>query len=174
MLSFEKGNGGGGGAHECLGPDVNQVVSSCPRGAASQSACTAFKNTRDGAAQTTDIFFSYFQSLESPKARSQQIQFSVRICFLVSILLCSHRLERKHSDVSCCSVTKSCLILCNPLDYIAPQAPLSMEFSRQEYWSGLSCPFPRVLHDPGIESTSLAMAGGFFTTEPPGKFPFFL
>ena len=32
-------------------------------------------------------------------------------------------------------VTQSCLTLCNPVDYIACQAPLSMEFSRQEYWS---------------------------------------
>ena len=50
---------------------------------------------------------------------------------------------------------------------IAHQAPLSMEFSRQEYWSGLPCPPPGELLDPGIELTSLtssALAGGFFTT----------
>ena len=54
---------------------------------------------------------------------------------------------------------------------IARQAPLSMEFSRQEYWSGLPCPSPRDFPDPGIE-TSLAppaLAGGFSTTEPLGK-----
>ena len=51
---------------------------------------------------------------------------------------------------------------------IVLQAPLSMGFSRQEYWSGLSCPPPRNLPDPGIEPTS-ALAGGFFTSEPPGK-----
>ena len=42
-----------------------------------------------------------------------------------------------------------------------------MGFSRQEYWSGLSCPPPRDLPDPGIEPASLkspALAGGFFTT----------
>ena len=42
-----------------------------------------------------------------------------------------------------------------------------MGFSRQEYWSGLSCPPPRDLPDPGIEPVSLkshALAGGFFTT----------
>ena len=50
---------------------------------------------------------------------------------------------------------------------IALQAPLSMGFSRQEYWSGLPCPPPRHLPYSGIESTSLmspALAGGFFTT----------
>ena len=50
---------------------------------------------------------------------------------------------------------------------IAHQAPLSMGFSRQEYWSGLPCPPPGELPDPGIELASLmspALAGGFFTT----------
>ena len=49
----------------------------------------------------------------------------------------------------------------------ADQAPLSMGFSRQEHWSGLPCPPPGDLPDPGIESTSFmspALAGGFFTT----------
>ena len=55
---------------------------------------------------------------------------------------------------------------------VAHQTPLSMEFSRQEYWSGL--PFPSLGHlpDPGIEPTSLAslaLAGRFFTSAPPGK-----
>ena len=47
-----------------------------------------------------------------------------------------------------------------------------MGFHRQEYWSGLPCPPPGDLPDSGIEPMSLtspAMAGGFFTTEPPGK-----
>ena len=46
------------------------------------------------------------------------------------------------------------------------QAPLSMEFSRQEYWSGLPFPTPGDLPDPGIEPASPALAGGFFTAEP--------
>ena len=52
---------------------------------------------------------------------------------------------------------------------IAYQASLSMEFSRQGYWRGLPFPTPGDLPDPGIESASPALAGGFFTTEPPGK-----
>ena len=51
----------------------------------------------------------------------------------------------------------------------ARQAPLSMRFSMQEYWSGLSCPPPGDLPDPGIKLIFSALAGGFFTTEPPGK-----
>ena len=52
---------------------------------------------------------------------------------------------------------------------IAYHAPPSMGFSRQESWSGLPFPSPGDLSDPGIEPVSPALAGGFFTTEPPGK-----
>ena len=50
------------------------------------------------------------------------------------------------------------------------QASLSMEFSRQEYHSGLPFPTPRDLPDPGtgpVSPESPALAGGFFTTKPP-------
>ena len=49
------------------------------------------------------------------------------------------------------------------------QVPLSMGFPRQEYWSGLPFPSPGDLPDPGIKPKSPALAGRFFTTEPPGK-----
>ena len=55
---------------------------------------------------------------------------------------------------------------------VARQAPLSVVFSRQEYWSVLPRSLPGDLPDPGIEPASLvspALAGGFFTTEPPGE-----
>ena len=52
---------------------------------------------------------------------------------------------------------------------VACQAPLSSEFPRQGYWSGLPFSSPGDLHDPGIEPTSPTLAGRFFTTEPPGK-----
>ena len=63
----------------------------------------------------------------------------------------------------CAKWLQSCLTLCDPID---GQAPLSMGFSRQEYWSGLPCPPPGDLPDTGIESVSLtspASAGRFFT-----------
>ena len=47
---------------------------------------------------------------------------------------------------------------------VARQAPLSMGFSRHEYWSGLPFPSPGDLPDPGIKPASLSLAGGFFTT----------
>ena len=52
---------------------------------------------------------------------------------------------------------------------VACQAPLSMEFCRQEYWSGLPFTSPGDLPDSGIKPKSPALAGRFFTTEPPGK-----
>ena len=52
---------------------------------------------------------------------------------------------------------------------VALQAPLSMGFSRQEYWSQLPFPSPEDLPDPRIKPMSPALAGSFFTTEPPGK-----
>ena len=55
---------------------------------------------------------------------------------------------------------------------VACQAPLSMGFSRQEYWSVLPCPHPGDLPGPGIEPVSLMspeLVGGFFNTSTPGK-----
>ena len=54
---------------------------------------------------------------------------------------------------------------------VARQVPLSMEFPRQEYWSGLSFPSPGDLPNPEVKLTSPPLAGRFFTTEPPGKSP---
>ena len=52
---------------------------------------------------------------------------------------------------------------------VACQAPLSMRFSRQEYWSGLSFPSPGDLPDPGIEPGSPALQADSLLSEPPGK-----
>ena len=49
------------------------------------------------------------------------------------------------------------------------QAPLSMEFSREEYWSGLPFPSPGNLHDPGIEPGSPALQADSLPSEPAGK-----
>ena len=52
---------------------------------------------------------------------------------------------------------------------VALQAPLSMEFSRQEYWSGLPCPPPWDLPNPGIELGSPTLLADSLQSEPPGK-----
>ena len=77
------------------------------------------------------------------------------------------KLERYHSLHACAVMSDSV----TPWT-VALQAPPSMGFSRQEYWGRLSFPSPGDLPDPGIKPAfpaTPALAGGFFTTEPPGK-----
>ena len=66
---------------------------------------------------------------------------------------------------------RQCSVMSNPVTpcTVAHQAPLSMRFSRQEYWNGLLFPPAGDLSDPGIKLgslVSLALMGGFFTTAP--------
>ena len=65
-------------------------------------------------------------------------------------------------------VTKSCPTLVTPWT-VAWLAPLSMGFSRQEYWSGLPFPSPRDLPDAGIEPGSPALQADSLQTELQGK-----
>ena len=76
------------------------------------------------------------------------------------------------------SVLCVCVCVCESLSRVplfvtpltvAHQAPLSMKFSRQEYWSGLLCPSPGDLLDPGIEPRSPALQADPLLSEPPGK-----
>ena len=66
-------------------------------------------------------------------------------------------------------VTQSCLFVTSWT--IAHQAPPSMEFSRQEYWSGLPFPSPGDLPDPGNELWSPALRADTLPSEPPGNQP---
>ena len=71
---------------------------------------------------------------------------------------------------SVCVLSHVCLFV--TLWTVAHQALLSMKFSRQEYWSGLPLPTLGNLPNPGIQPAShesSALAGSFFTIEPPGK-----
>jgi len=63
----------------------------------------------------------------------------------------------QHSAGSEGEVAQSCLTLCDPMDSSLHQAPPSMGFSRQEYWSGLPFPSPGNLPNPGIEPRSLIL-----------------
>ena len=68
------------------------------------------------------------------------------------------------SIVAVVKVTQSCPTLATPWT-VAHQVPLSMGFSRQEYWSGLLFPSPRDLSDPRIESMSPALQADSLLTE---------
>ena len=65
-------------------------------------------------------------------------------------------------------VAQLCLTLCDPMD-CSPPGSLSMEFSRQEYWSGLSFPSPGDLPNPGIKLGSPTLQADSLLSEPPGK-----
>ena len=65
-------------------------------------------------------------------------------------------------------VAQSCPTVCNPWTVIH-QAPLSIGFPRQEYWSGLPFPSARNLPNPGIEPGSPALQADSLPAEPPGK-----
>ena len=82
------------------------------------------------------------------------------VCVCVCVCMCMY---------VCVLVAQSCLTLCDPMDCVACQAPPSMEFSRQEYWSGLPFPSAGGLPNPGIESRSLSLQADSFPSEPPGK-----
>ena len=77
--------------------------------------------------------------------------------------------KRVRVRVSCHVMSDSLATTCT----VACQAPLSLGFPRQEYWSGLPFPLPGDLPNAGIEPVSPALGGGFFTTKPPGK-PIFI
>ena len=68
------------------------------------------------------------------------------------------------ANIYCCLVAKSCSTLCDP-PTVASWAPLSMEFSRQEYWSGLPFPSPGDLPNPGIELGAPAFQAYSLPTE---------
>ena len=68
---------------------------------------------------------------------------TILLCILVLLSCVNHMLS-----------PSVCPTLCDPKDRKAHQAPLSMGFSKQEYWSGLPFPSPGDLPDPGIEPTS--------------------
>ena len=69
----------------------------------------------------------------------------------------------------CCSITQSCLNLCDPMDCSPPGSSVPAEFSRQEYWSGLPCPAPRGLPNPRPEPGCPALQADSSPAELPGK-----
>ena len=83
----------------------------------------------------------------------------MRVCVYIYMCVCV------------CVCVSSCSVVSDSAtsQTVVHQAPLSMGFPRREYWSGLPCPPPGDLPDPGIEPASPALEGGFFTTEPPGE-----
>ena len=96
----------------------------------------------------------------SDQIRSDQSLSRVR-------LLATPWIAVRHASLSTLSI--SCVQLLVIPWTIHHQVPMSMEFSRQEYWSGLPFPSPGKLSNPGIKSGSLALQADALPAEPPGK-----
>ena len=88
--------------------------------------------------------------------------------------LIGHRPDIKSAQSDLISEVKSlsCVQLFATPWTVAHQAPPSMEFSRQQYWSGLPFPSPGYLPDPGIEPRSPALQADALLSEPPGRVKF--
>ena len=79
----------------------------------------------------------------------------VQLRYTVVLVSAIHQSESVRHIHVCMLSRLSYVQLFATLWTVAPPHPLSMEFSRQEYWNGLSCPPPEDLPDPGIEPMSL-------------------
>ena len=90
------------------------------------------------------------------------------VCHEAGCDLAHFNVHIRKSDKGVCMLSRFiCVQLSVTLWTVAHQVPLPMGFSRQEYWSGLPCPPPGDLPEPGIKPTSLtspALASGFFIT----------
>ena len=82
--------------------------------------------------------------------------------------------------ISCCQI-RMCVLSCSSCVWlfvtpwtVARQPPLSIGFSRQEYWNGLPCPPPGYLSQAGIEPTSPVLQADSLLSDPPGKSPLLL
>ena len=116
---------------------------------------------------THSTFFLFCLSHTLPS--NKMMQLCLNLCFPRGLSL-----PPVHHGL--CSLSCGCACVLSRFSHVwlfatpwttAHQTPLSMGFSRQKHWSGLPCPPPRDLPDPGIEWASLvspALAGGSFTT----------
>ena len=101
----------------------------------------------------------------------------VSLAYTLGIFLCTPQVSLSPA-LNLPSVCSVLCVLSRGQPFVSPgtiahQAPVSMEFPRQEYWSGVPFPPPGDLPDPEIEPVSLAsseLAGGFFTSHTPSIF----
>ena len=99
------------------------------------------------------IFFSTADTRQCELKISSRISYPLSLFYKGMLIQCHERKKRKSLSHVWLFVTPRT---------VAYQAPPSMEFSRQEYWSALSFPSPGDLPDPEMETRSLALAGRFF------------
>ena len=115
-----------------------------------------------------------------PCGATSRFQVVLKVSFLNGDLKCVYHMripQRAATEVhtspalfqSLCSVTQLCPTLCDPMDCSPPGSFCPWGFSRQEYWSGLPCPPPGDLPNPGIEPRSPAFQADSLPSESPGR-----
>ena len=150
---------------------------SCIEGNGNPLQCSCLENPRDGGAWWAAVY-----GVAQSWTRLKWLSSSSSINILITLLLCIMYNDLKSAfPVQVISIMSRFVfqfVVVSPLSLVwrfdilwtvAHQAPLSMGFPRQEYWSGLSCPSPGDLPSPRMELMSPVLAGRFFTAEPPGK-----
>ena len=100
-------------------------------------------------------------------SKVSSLLFNMLSRFFIAFLPRSKHLLINHTCAVMCLAAQSCLTLCDAMDY--GQAPLSMGFSRQEYWSGLPCPPPGDLFNAGVKPRSPTLQADSLPAELPGK-----
>ena len=114
------------------------------------------------------IFLLHFDLFKKPSFLDLNRHFSKEDMQVANKYMKRQMLNIVICSVQFSSVAQSCLTLCNPMKS-SSQAPLSMEFSRQEYWRKLPLPSPGDFPNPGIEPRSPALQADSLLPEPPGK-----
>ena len=128
-----------------------------------------FKCLTDAVAHSTNTWVpTLCQALYSMTGKRQEISSLVREKWVVRAEGLQCAMPSRQKIFCCCLVTKSCLTLCDLMARSLPSSTVpGISWARILHWVPLLTPGD--LPNPGIESTSPAMAGKFFTTEPPGK-----
>ena len=106
-------------------------------------------------------FFTVFLKNQSLVA----LRCCVTFCYTAEWISCTYMV----CVFVCVLVAQLCPTLCDLMDCVACQAPLSMGFSRQNYWSGLPFPSPGDLPNLGVKLESSALQADSMPSEPPGK-----
>ena len=103
-------------------------------------------------------------------AYSAEVQICSHVIFLEAKIIFVNKILIDLKDCLGESINHSVMTnTLRPHGLLPPQAPLTMEFSRQEYWIGQPFPSPGDLPDPGIEPRSLALQADSLPSELPGK-----
>ena len=98
------------------------------------------------------------------QSSQNKMKTNVMVCKFFPVTLCSVQFMSLDKCIQLCVCVSLSVVSDSAIPWtVAHQAPLSMEFSRQKYWSGLPFPTSGDLSNPGIEPAAPALAGRFFT-----------